>query len=165
MTDSSPPGWPRHPREGPQAPDGKVRPSRQPGSRRVPTWWLAVKDEGCLTEVLILDHDGEWALPVFSGGDEAWMFLWLMGTYGDGWRARETSRGELISALCGPCAGARSVALDPLPDAVARTTELVCLSRERFMAHIFPNGATVSGRPGAVGKPCLLRGRSRDRAW
>ena len=143
-----------------------MRPSRQPGRRLAPTWWLAVKDQGRLTEVLTLDHDGERALPVFSGGDEAWMFLGLGGAYGDGWRARETSRGELISVLCGPCAGARSVALDPLPDtAAARAIELVCLSRQRFMAHIFPNGEMVSGRPGAVGKPCVLRGRSRGRAW
>src|SRR3712207_7841170 len=38
-----------------------------------------------------------------------------LGTLGTGWQARETSAGELISLLYGPCAGIERVALDPLP--------------------------------------------------
>ena len=48
---------------------------------------------------------GEQALPVFSGEGEAEMFGWLEGVFEQDWRARETSSGELVSILFGPCAG------------------------------------------------------------
>jgi len=60
-----------------------------------------------------LARGGE-ALPVFSFEDEANMFLRL-GAFGDDWRARETAGGELVSVLCGPCAGVDRVVLDPIP--------------------------------------------------
>ena len=62
-----------------------------------------------------MDCGGEQALPVFSGEGEAEMFVWLGGAFEDGWRVRETSAGELVSILYGPCAGVGSVALDPSP--------------------------------------------------
>jgi hypothetical protein len=76
-------------------------------------------------------------LPVFGYEEEAEMFLHL-GGYGDGgWSARESSSGEIVSVLCGPCSGAESVALDPLPGIVANgTLSLVWLGRERFLKEL-----------------------------
>ncbi len=53
-------------------------------------------------------------LPVFSFEEEAEAFL-MLGETGMDWQARETTVGELISLLYGPCAGVKRVALDPLP--------------------------------------------------
>ena len=79
-----------------------------------PLWVIARQDNGRM-DVLTISHDknGE-ALPVFSFEEEAEMFLQLE-TPGTCWRARETLPGELVSLLYGPCAGVKSVALDPLP--------------------------------------------------
>ena len=75
---------------------------------------------------------GEVALPVFSFEDEARMFLEI-GKLG-GWRVRETSDGELISVLCGPCAGVRKVVLDPLPGLDGEgMNDLLSMEREAFM--------------------------------
>jgi hypothetical protein len=77
-----------------------------------------------------LARGGE-ALPVFSFEDEANMFLRL-GALGDDWRARETVGGELVSVLCGPCAGVDRVVLDPIPLPGSLTEGLnVLLSTER----------------------------------
>ena len=62
------------------------------------------------------------------------MFLSLWEVGFDGWQARESTSGDLISVLYGPCASVERVALDPLPEMVTqRTIELVSLSRERFV--------------------------------
>ena len=76
-------------------------------------------------------------MPVFGYEEEAKMFLHL-GGYGDhGWSARESSSGEIVSVLCGPCSGAESVALDPLPEMVSDgTLSLVWLRRERFLEQL-----------------------------
>lgn len=80
-------------------------------------------------------HPGSYreTLPIFSHEEEAEIFLWL-GAPGAGWRARETTAGELVSLLYGPCADVGKVALDPLPlfgdEAMAG---LVSLLREDFM--------------------------------
>jgi len=65
-------------------------------------------------EVLTLDDDGKEILPVFSHEEEAEMFL-RFGDLACCWRVRESSAGEVVSVLYGPCAGVREVALDPLP--------------------------------------------------
>ena len=67
-------------------------------------------------------------LPVFSFEEEAQMFLGL-GHAADGWQVRETTCGELISVLYGPCREVEHVALDPVPG----ITELVSLSRRAFV--------------------------------
>jgi hypothetical protein len=86
--------------------------------------------------VLTLDYDGESMLPVFSHREEAEMFLRL-GSVAYDWRASESGARELVSFLCGPCAGVREVALDPLPDMVAdRSVGLVSLCRERFLQRL-----------------------------
>jgi len=87
-------------------------------------------------DVLTLDHDGEEMLPVFSHREEVEMFLRL-GDVGCDWRASESSARGLVSALYGPCAGVRHVALDPLPEMVAeKSVGLVSLRWERFLRRI-----------------------------
>ena len=106
---------------------------RQPGRPPGSTYWLIAKVENGRMEALTVDGGGDEALPVFSHEEEAELFLCL-GGIGGGWRARESSAGEVVSLLFGPCAGVASVALDPLPGTVAGAMiELVSLSRERFL--------------------------------
>lgn len=107
-----------------------TRPGRRPGT----AWWLVVKDGHPRTEILTVDCGGGRTLPVFSGEGEAEMFVWFGGAFEDGWRVRETSTGELVSILCGPCASVRSVALDPSPGmARAELIGLVIVARKRFL--------------------------------
>jgi len=109
------------------------------GTRRRPRWWLITKTENGRIEFLTTfrDEDGGEALPIFGYEEEAEMFLHLSG-YADGWSVRESSTGEIISVLCGPCSGAESVALDPPPEMVADgTLSLVSLKRKRFLEWVF----------------------------
>jgi hypothetical protein len=106
-------------------------PGRQPGL----VYWLIARNDNRRLEVLTTGESGsEEALPVFSHEEEAEMFLRLGLVTFEGWQVRESTVGELISVLYGPCAGVECVALDPLPEMLAeRTVELVSLSRERFV--------------------------------
>ncbi len=73
--------------------------------------------------------DGQRMLPVFGYGEEAKAFLDALrrdrsargGSHAtpvgsSGWRIRETTRGELVSLLCGACTGVHGVLLDPPPE-------------------------------------------------
>jgi hypothetical protein len=112
-------------------------PGRGPGT----TWWLVAKDGHLCKDFLTVDCGGGRALPVFSGEGEAEMFVWLGGAFQDGWRVRETSTGELVSMLCGPCARVRNVALDPSPGmAKAEMIGLVIVARKRFLDRIVAPG-------------------------
>ncbi len=99
-----------------------------------PLWVITRQDNGRM-DVLTIFHgkNGE-AVPVFSFEEEAEMFLQLK-TLGTCWQARETTPGELVSLLYGPCAGVKSVALDPLPvvggEVVADLT-----GRDRFVRNL-----------------------------
>jgi hypothetical protein len=95
-------------------------------------------------EVLMVGYSGEQALPVFSGEGEAEMFVWLEGAFEQDWWARETSAGELVSILFGPCAGVGRVALDPSPGMTAETIRLVSLSRERFVSWVLDSSCSHS---------------------
>jgi hypothetical protein len=76
-------------------------------------------------------------LPVFSFEEEAQMFLHLGGYAASGWRARESSAGELISVLFGPCLDVEGVALDPLPEMLEDgTIGLVEVERRRFVGQL-----------------------------
>ena len=81
---------------------------------------------------------GRNVLPVFSFEEEAQMFLGLKHA-ADGWQVRETTYGELISVLYGPCREVTQVAFDPVPE----ITELVSLSRKAFVR------ALLEGEPKA----------------
>ena len=76
---------------------------------------------------------GEEVLPVFSFEEEAGMFF-EHRALGDQWQVRQTSAGELISVLFGPCVSAERVALDPLPDVGGEALSyLASMRREDFM--------------------------------
>lgn len=101
-------------------------------------WWLVANKDGDSLEVLTLDGGG--TLPVFSGEGEAELFSWLKEAREHGWEIRESSPGELVSALCGPCSRVRLVALDPSMEVLGgEAAELLGWSREDFLAW------TVSG--------------------
>jgi len=108
------------------------------------SYWLIAEKRNDRLEVLTIRTDGEQeTLPVFSSEDEAEIFLRFGGVTG-GWRARGSSAGELVSVLCGPCAGVEKVALDPSPEMVVEgTVSFVSLLRESFMNLIM---ARRSGR-------------------
>ena len=113
------------------------------GPRRRPVWsyWLISKNQNGRIEVFttLLAGGGE-ALPIFSYEQEAELFLGFQ-TAESGWRVRESTAGELISLLCGPCASATEVSLDPLPEMVAEgTLGLVNLSRKRFVNLVLTRG-------------------------
>jgi hypothetical protein len=119
----------------------------QQTSRRRPssTFWLVVRHEDRRMEVLMVGCSGEQALPVFSGDGEAEMFVWLEGAFEDGWRVRETSAGELVSILYGPCAGAGRVALDLSPEMFGiNAVSLVSVTRERFLSWILDSPCSIS---------------------
>jgi hypothetical protein len=68
------------------------------------------------------------------------LFLGIQAA-GSGWQVRESTVGELVSVLCGACAGAKEVSLDPLPEMVAEgTLGLVNLSRKRFVNLVLSRG-------------------------
>ena len=87
--------------------------------------WLIVKHRCSGLEIFTR---GRHMLPVFSFREEAEAFLHLSGA-GDGWHARETTCGELISVLYGLCRDVEDVCLDPLPELV----EPVGLSHKAFV--------------------------------
>jgi hypothetical protein len=122
---------------------GRV-PGRAPGS----AYWLIAKNENGWLEVLATRLAGaEEALPIFSHEEEAEMFLRLWEVESDGWQARESTAGELISVLYGPCASVERVALDPLPQMLLeRTFGLVSLSRKRFVDLVLSRGQPLARR-------------------
>ena len=102
--------------------------------------WLIAKQRCNGLEVFTI---GSNVLPVFSFREEAEMFLGL-GYAADGWQLRETTCGELVSVLYGPCREVTHVSLDPVPGMV----EFVSLSRERFIEVLLsdltpPAGETI----------------------
>jgi hypothetical protein len=119
----------------------------QQAPRRLPssTFWLVVMHEDRQMEVLMVACSGEQALPVFSGEGEAEMFVWFEGAFEHGWRVRETTAGELVSILYGPCAGVGRIALDPSPEMVGiNAVSLVSVTRERFLSWILDSPCSIS---------------------
>ncbi len=109
------------------------------------TFWLLVRHEDRQMKVLMVSCSGEQALPVFSGEGEAEMFVWFEGAFKDGWQVRETSAGELVSILYGPCAGVGRVALDPSPEMVGiNAVSLVSVTRERFLSWILDSPCSIA---------------------
>jgi len=90
--------------------------------------------------MLTLDRGAQQALPVFGHEEEAEMFLCL-GDAEDGWRVRESTAGELVSLLYGPCTHVERVALDPLPKMLDQSlVGLVSLDRKRWLSLVLGRG-------------------------
>ena len=103
------------------------------GARAGRSRWLITKyDHSKMNALTIyLSGDGE-ALAVFGFEEEAEMFLHLRSaTLGEGWGVRQTSVGELVSVLYGPCSNAKKVILDPLPGVVGGEELIGFLSMRR----------------------------------
>ena len=113
------------------------KPRSGPAPPTTTRWMVARAREGRL-EPLCVRAGTSKVLPVFSFEEEAEMFLHL-GGYGDSeWRTRESSAGELVSVLCGPCKDVKGVALDPLPQMLEDgTVGLVGVGRKSFLGQIF----------------------------
>jgi hypothetical protein len=83
-----------------------------------PLWIITSQQNNRMDVLTIHQDDDRELLAVFSFEEEAETFLCLLGD-GEkkkkGWSSRETTPGELVSVLLGPCANAQGVALDPLP--------------------------------------------------
>jgi hypothetical protein len=113
---------------------------RRAGTQR---YWVIAKDakdakDGVGHPDLLtveLDGAGE-ALPVFSFEEEAEMFL-LLQTTEEGREVRETTPGQLVSILYGPCADVGRVMLDPLPEIGARMQiSLLGMDRNDFVESV-----------------------------
>ena len=114
----------------------------KPPSWSTPTRWMIVRDGEGRLEPLCVRAGTSKVLPVFSFEEEVEMFLHLGGYDDGGWRARESSAGELISVLCGPCIDVEGVVLDPLPEMPEDgTIELVEVGRRRFVGQLLERGA------------------------
>jgi hypothetical protein len=82
------------------------------------------------------------ALAVFSFEEEAQMFLDLcLAVSQDEWRVRQTSVGELVSVLYGPCSETKKVVLDPVPE-VGREelVDLLSMHRNDFLRFLLGEG-------------------------
>ena len=121
-------------------------------SRRAETqryWVIAkdAKDEFGQPDLLTVDLDGTGqALPVFSFEEEAEMFLWHQRTE-DRREVRETTPGQLVSILYGPCADVGRVMLDPLPEIEARLqNSLLGMDRNDFVESVLRGVGTSWSR-------------------
>ena len=82
-------------------------------------------------ELLAIVLDGsEEALPLFDSVEEAEEFLGSIGEYGEDWRAREVSAGELIELLEFQGEEVEYVALSPPPENLEGGMEVQLLYRE-----------------------------------
>ena len=105
--------------------------------RAAKSYWLIVKRGSFRINVHTLPDEA--ALPVFSHEVEATSFLGVRGLEG-GWRARETSVGELASMLLGPYAHVSRVTLDPPSGAAAGLLAgLVSVDRTDFVDLLMQN--------------------------
>jgi len=105
--------------------------------KRTDRWhWLITKHITSRMDVFTTHLCGDRkALAVFSFEEEAEMFLALrLAASGDGWMVRQTSVGELVSVLYGPCSDTKKVVLDPVPE-VGREelVDLLSMHRHDFL--------------------------------
>ncbi len=98
--------------------------------------WLITKHITSRMDVFTADLYGDGkAVVVFSFEEEAQMFLDLCpAASNDGWRVRQTSVGELVSVLYGPCSDTKKVVLDPVPQiGREQLTGLLSMHRNSFL--------------------------------
>jgi hypothetical protein len=113
--------------------------------------WLITKHITSRMEVFTTHLCGDRkALAVFSFEEEAQMFLDLCPAASkDGWRVRQTSVGELVSVLYGPCSDTKKVVLDPVPEVGGEElTELLSMHRNDFLRFLL--GEEVPSHPHLV---------------
>ena len=98
--------------------------------------WLITKHITSRMEVFTTHLCGDRkALAVFSFEEEAQMFLDLcLAVSQDEWRVRQTSVGELVSVLYGPCSDTKKVVLDPVPEVGRQElVDLLSMHRNDFL--------------------------------
>ncbi|MDP9458046.1 MAG: hypothetical protein M3Q60_20250 [Actinomycetota bacterium] len=126
------------------------------GFMRRPRYWTIVRNGSSHVDVFAVDPDerGE-ALAVFGFEEEAELFLCL-AEMGAGWQAHETTAGELVSILYGPCANVERVVLDPLPRGISGSTGMrpLCVRSADFASAMVDVGAA---RAGAIPALAALR--------
>jgi hypothetical protein len=121
--------------------------SRSRGLSRRPLWIIQSYQNNRM-DVFTIDPDSDGGfLAVFSFKEEAEAFLSLLeDDQKSDWQGRQTSVGELVSVLLGPCAGVRRVALDPLPSSCWRVTlPLVSVDKERFVQELMEEFRGMAG--------------------
>ena len=117
------------------------------GMTRRPRYWTIVREGSSHAEMCTIEPDGLGeALVVFGFEEEAGLFLDLEGM-GAGWHTRETTAGELVSLLYGPCASIARVVIDPLPNSIACRTGMqpLSVSSTDFSRTMVNAGGTATG--------------------
>jgi hypothetical protein len=108
---------------------------REAPAQRGVTFWVVLCGSGPPLPLRLALPDGQQAMALFSGEDEARMFCSLREEAAEADpHLRETSVGEVISLLYCPLVAARHVVLDPLPGILGSRLllGLITLDRERF---------------------------------
>ena len=113
-------------------------------TKRTDRWhWIIVKHITSRMDVFTTYLRGDRkALVVFSFEEEAQMFFDLcLAASKDGWKVRQTSVGELVSVLYGPCSDTKKVVLDPVPE-VGREelVDLLSMHRNDFLRFLLGEG-------------------------
>ncbi len=101
--------------------------------------WLLTKHITNTMDIFTTNlSDDSRALVVFSFEEEAEMFLDLrLAASKDGWKVRQTSVGELVSILYGPCSGTKKVVLDPVPEIGGEAlADLLSMPRNDFLRYL-----------------------------
>ena len=107
-----------------------------------PHWLITKYDHSKMNALTIpLSGDRE-ALAIFGFEEEAEMFLHFRGAaLDDGWSVRQTSVGELVSVLYGPCANAKKVVVDPVPEVGKRElVRIPSMHRNDFLWDLLGEG-------------------------
>lgn len=120
---------------------------------RRPRYWTIVRQNDHHADVFTSDPDGRGeALVVFGFQEEAELFLCFDGLDA-GWQVRETTSGELVSLLYGPCANVERVVIDPLPRIIGNVgcMEPLSISKADFTRILVEAvGARASAMPALV---------------
>ena len=100
--------------------------------------WLITKHLTSRMEIFTtsLYYDDRKALVVFSFEEEAQMFLdFRLAMSAEGWRVRQSSVGEVVSVIYGPCSDTKKVVLDPLLAEVGKEelVDLLSMHRNDFL--------------------------------
>lgn len=111
------------------------------GARR-PRWLITKYDHGKMNVLTLRPGgDGE-TLAIFGFEEEAEMFLHLRrAALGYRWRVRQTSVGELVSVLYGPCSNVKQVAMDPVPEVAKKElVKIPSMHRNDFLRILLGEG-------------------------